>query len=61
MKKVSQNSKSMIMILNSQVHKNSSYSLPPIFGVKFIKKVIKVWFILLSNFIMENLKPLTML
>lgn len=44
-----------------QIHKNSSYALTPILSVQLIKEVIKVRIIFLTNFIMENLKALTIL
>jgi hypothetical protein len=44
-----------------QIHKKSSYTLASIFGVEIIIEGIKVRFILLSSFIVENLKTLSML
>lgn len=43
-----------------QIHKNSSNPLAPILGVELIKEVIKVRFVFLPHFIVENLKSLSM-
>jgi hypothetical protein len=44
-----------------QIHENGCYPLAPILSVIFIKEVIIVRLIFLSNFIMENLKTFAML
>jgi hypothetical protein len=44
-----------------QIHENSSNPLPSILGVELIKEVIKVRFVFLPHFIVENLNSLSML
>lgn len=46
------------MLWNLQIHQNCSYTLTSILSVIFILKIVIVRLILLSNFIVENLKSL---
>ncbi|RDX67481.1 hypothetical protein CR513_53639, partial [Mucuna pruriens] len=44
-----------------EVHQHRCYPLTPTLSVKVVHKVVKMRLILLSNFIMKNLKSFTML
>jgi hypothetical protein len=44
-----------------QIHKKSSNPLPPILGIELIKEIIKVRFVFLPYFIVQNLKSLSVL
>jgi hypothetical protein len=49
------------MLCHSQIHKNCSHALTPIFSVELIKEVVKMRLIFLSNFIVEYLKSFPVL
>lgn len=62
LKKNSLNTKDFgIGVVFLQIHEHSSNSLPSVLGVKCIKEVIKMSVVLLTSFVMKNLKSFSMI
>ena len=48
------------VLLYLQIHENSGHPLTTVLGVELIKEIVKVRFVLLTNFIVQDLESLSM-